>query len=268
MPDDIRTEGRDRRTERALEFLNAEPTEDLLTSRLEEVSGDPTLARLGPALYARRAEIGSFNDIADLKDVDGLSDVTALINGLNRPTFEFESETLELVQWAHGNSLHIETPEAFGSIERRAQGIRILGRSREKPGPAAWWSWAHISISVPTYVEEKQFYVRAVLFDFVGWPATFGIKGKPLATPYEIEVWDGHVRVADQEMPALTQPSNHYLRVPVQSSKRLRYGLSVSFSLFVYGLHETENFQYRVDLSGVGVELVTRTGQVLVADFS
>ena len=257
---------------RALEILNAEPTEELLSNRLEEVTGDKALARLGPKLFAHRAEIGSFLETTDLEAVEGISesDIATLISGLNRPMYEFESETLELVHWVHGSALAIDRPEAFGAIERRKQGIRISSLRRTLDGSdpiLPGWSWAHMSIPVPSFVGGKQFHVKSVLFSFSSSNAPFGVKGDPIATPYEIEVWDGHVRIAAEEMPYLSSMSNRYVRVPVESGPKLRWGLSVSFHLSVFPVHQEAGYSFWIDIGAVGVELVTRTGQVLQGDF-
>lgn len=267
MTDNIHPRGRDRRVERALEILNTEPTEELLTSRLEELTGDAKLARLGPALFARRTELGSFREIGDVKGVSGISEksIAALIGGLNRPTYEVESETLELVQWSHGSGLVVDRPEAFGSIERRKQGVRISSfrRTLDASDPALpGVSWAHMSIPMPSFLEGKQFYVKSVLFSFESSHAAFSIQGIPIATPYEIELWDGHVRVAEDEMPYRSGSYHRYVRVPVESRVRLRWGLSVSFRVYVLAVAEGASHSYWIDIGAVGVELVTRTGLV------
>ena len=259
---------RTRRVERALEVLNAEPTEQMLTRRLEELSGDKGLAQLGPALFARRAEIGSFRDAGDLEGVECLSDadIAALIEGLSLPTYEFETEKLEFVYWAHGSGLVIERPEVFGPIQRRKQGIRVASYRRQLdssdpsiPGV----SWAHMSVPAPSFAEGKQFYVKSVLFNFESSSSPFGVKGQPIATPYDVEVWDGHVRIASERINYLSTSSNRYLRVPVDSGQKLRWGLSVSFLLFVYPVVEGADYSFWIDIGAVGVELVTRTGLVV-----
>lgn len=259
---------RDRkRIERVLQILNSEPTEATLSQRLEEATGDKKLSRLGSALFAHRSAIGSFQEIGDLEGVEEITGntISALIDALNPPTLDFETETLEFVHWTHGSELVIDEPDHFGSIERRKEGIRISSlRLGDPPRPALpGRSWAHMSVSVPAYVhQDKQFYVKSVLFNFYS-SAPFGIMGQPIATPYDIEVWDGHLRIATERLTYLPNSWNRYLRVPVESSQKVRYGLRVSFLLFVVAVSELAEFNFWIDIGAVGVELVTRTGLVL-----
>ncbi len=252
---------------RVLDLLNAEPTAELLTSRLEEVSGDERLAKLGPALHAHRSRIGSYQDVEDLQAVEGVSSavITTLVNRVNLPHFQFETEKLQLVHWTHGSELVIDNPEHFGTIQRRRDGIRITSLRRGTSGPLEiGTSWVHMSIPAPAFqAEGKQFQVGSVLFNFHSSPAAFGFMGAPLATPYEIEVWDGHRRIATERVSPLSNATNRYLRVPVQARQKILYGLRVSCLLFVRSVSEASELSFSIDIGAVGVELVTRSGLVI-----
>ena len=251
---------------RALEILNIPPTVESLAERLS-CDGERSSSEMAAAIFARRAEIGSFRTLADLDGVVGLSGpiLAGLIDRLTAPPYVFETETLELVQWTHGSSLEIEHPEAFGPIPRRKQGIRIESL-RYSPGsrpPRLGVSWAHAAIAAPSFDMGKQFFVKSVLLNLSSSNPPFSVQGSPLATPYKIEVWDGHERIAEETTPYLESPVNRFVRVPVESGTRLRWGLSISLEIFVQGVPAASDHQWRLEIGAVGVELVTRSGLVV-----
>lgn len=275
MNDDVpgTQRGPNRAAQRALEILNAASTADSLKEQILRLTGSPDLARLAPALHAQRERIGGFLGVNDLADADGVSAarVGALIDGLNQPSYDVESETLQKVVWAHGASLELETPEAFPGAVRRADGIYLPGQSfttSDDRAPGAGLSRAHISIPVAAWDEGRSYYVKSVLLNFHSFPVPMDVMGRPVASPYGVEVWDGHVRLAPESQWPISisigpdSPTRYY-RVPVESGRKLQWGLSVSLELYVIPFHEGGSFSTSLLISAVGVELVTRTGLVV-----
>ncbi len=248
-----------------LDLVNAAHTADDLHATLAAAGVEVGRAE---ALIAHRNRTGSFRTRGDLEEAQSLGseDIELLLASLSKPDLISETETLDYVMWCHGSGLSVADPSRFGRVERRASGLRLHSQtySRESGGYVVGQSDVIASIPTPTFALGKQFHVRSILLSMQSSPAPYAVQGQPLATPMGASLWDGHLRTADVETPNLQSPDNRFLRLPVAATPKVRWGVGVALDVFVLAVPEFSSERFWLEISAVGVELVTRTSSDVV----
>ena len=120
----------------------------------------------------------------------------------------------------------------------------------------------HFAIPAPAFALGKRFSIRSVILNYKTSNPPFGPTGTPLAAVQEVQVWDGHVRIATESVQISIDPEHRYRKIGVSNGHHVQWGIGVSLNIII--LSPTPNSGTRwVEIASVGVELVTRSGVVL-----
>lgn len=238
-----------------LDFFNNASTSKEIEDVIKKSKNVSDLTELSESIVAHRNKLGGFTKIDQLTQISGLDnqEFSTLFSAIEKPTLSLEEEILQHVMWVNGTSLHVENPEAFGSVSKKKNGTRITGLIEFAE---LIESFVHFAIPTPSFSSGNRFYIRSI---FVIWRTSVTTHSRgPFVGVSDVEIWDGHQRITINPPFEITKLSNGYIitKLIINSNHRINFGIGVSFKQTIE-VGDSSNLGW-ADYVSVGVEFVTR----------